>query len=257
MAQERIKKLHLIYGCILSLLLIAVAIALIVSCLHIYNSGDRPYSPTSISAHFQSVSLLVYAAIAAVIGGIALHLILPLPADRPKGVKDDLAMLRHQQERAGSLTGAYAQGAERKQKERRLSKCICCILFVLLMIMPSLYFMDTDHFSVADLNEDVIRALIYSLVPAIFGLILSYFCKLFCQQSIRQEIDIWKEAIKEGCVSPTPQTSASVPDRRIFYARTIIGIIALVFIIVGVFNGGAMDVLLKAIAICTECIGLG
>jgi hypothetical protein len=33
--------------------------------------------------------------------------------------------------------------------------------------------------------------------------------------------------------------------------------VALVFIAVGVLNGGMADVLNKAIKICTECIGLG
>lgn len=32
---------------------------------------------------------------------------------------------------------------------------------------------------------------------------------------------------------------------------------ALVFILLGVMNGGARDVLIKAVNICTECIGLG
>ena len=34
-------------------------------------------------------------------------------------------------------------------------------------------------------------------------------------------------------------------------------ILAAVFIVLGVMNGGARDVLVKAINICTECIGLG
>ena len=32
---------------------------------------------------------------------------------------------------------------------------------------------------------------------------------------------------------------------------------AIVFIIIGIYNGGMADVLNKAIKICTECIGLG
>lgn len=32
---------------------------------------------------------------------------------------------------------------------------------------------------------------------------------------------------------------------------------ALLLIVIGVFNGGAQDVLAKAIKICSECIGLG
>ncbi|MCH5163558.1 MAG: thioredoxin [Clostridiales bacterium] len=39
--------------------------------------------------------------------------------------------------------------------------------------------------------------------------------------------------------------------------RVSIGVIAISFIIVGATNGGADDVLKKAVAICTECIGLG
>lgn len=39
--------------------------------------------------------------------------------------------------------------------------------------------------------------------------------------------------------------------------RILILTIALLFILLGVMNGGAYDVLVKAINICTECIGLG
>jgi hypothetical protein len=37
----------------------------------------------------------------------------------------------------------------------------------------------------------------------------------------------------------------------------LFAVVAVVFIIVGAFNGGMGDVLAKAIKICTECIGLG
>ncbi|MDE7164193.1 MAG: thioredoxin [Clostridiales bacterium] len=39
--------------------------------------------------------------------------------------------------------------------------------------------------------------------------------------------------------------------------RGAVGVIAVVFIIVGIVNGGAHDVLVKAVNICQECIGLG
>ena len=39
--------------------------------------------------------------------------------------------------------------------------------------------------------------------------------------------------------------------------RLALAVLALTFIILGVMNGGARDVLVKAINICTECIGLG
>lgn len=52
-----------------------------------------------------------------------------------------------------------------------------------------------------------------------------------------------------------------VPEKAtkifILCSRIAIGVVAVVFIVVGILNDGAQDVLAKAIAICTECIGLG
>ena len=39
--------------------------------------------------------------------------------------------------------------------------------------------------------------------------------------------------------------------------RLLLLAVAVVFIVLGVMNGQAQDVLIKAVKICTECIGLG
>ena len=39
--------------------------------------------------------------------------------------------------------------------------------------------------------------------------------------------------------------------------RAVVVIAAVLLIIAGILNGGALDVLVKAINICTECVGLG
>ena len=43
----------------------------------------------------------------------------------------------------------------------------------------------------------------------------------------------------------------------IWIVRAIIFVVAVTFIILGVFNNGMKEVFVKAINICTECIGLG
>ena len=45
--------------------------------------------------------------------------------------------------------------------------------------------------------------------------------------------------------------------KNVFAARIAILCLGALFIILGVMNGGSRDVLIKAINICTECIGLG
>lgn len=46
-------------------------------------------------------------------------------------------------------------------------------------------------------------------------------------------------------------------ERHILLIRAMLYVLAVVFIVLGVMNGGLRDVLVKAINICTECIGLG
>ena len=47
------------------------------------------------------------------------------------------------------------------------------------------------------------------------------------------------------------------PAKHLATLRIMILATALLFILLGVMNGSAYDVLIKAIDICTECIGLG
>lgn len=256
MAQDKVKKIHLIYGCILLVLLIAVGIALIVSCLDIYHSGDRPYSPASIGAHFRTIAVLVYVTVAAVIGGIVLDLALPLEQKRPKAVIDEMAQLHRQQKKAGTLTGDYAARAAKEQKLRSGLKWGTGIVFAILMIYPLIYFTDIDHFTIADLNADIIKALVSTLIPAVVGLGLCFGCKQLCGRSLARETELWKTAIAEGSCAPVSHAKPQGVKKLTVIRGTILAIAA-VSIIVGIFNGGAADVLLKAIAICTECIGLG
>ncbi len=46
-------------------------------------------------------------------------------------------------------------------------------------------------------------------------------------------------------------------EKVVFFSRIALFSVAVIFIIIGTMNGGLHDVLVKAINICTECIGLG
>ena len=71
---------------------------------------------------------------------------------------------------------------------------------------------------------------------------------------IKEEIKVAGKVQKQDSV----MHSESVPN-RIFTGgvRVLVIALALVFIIMGIANGGMADVLSKAVKICTECIGLG
>lgn len=59
--------------------------------------------------------------------------------------------------------------------------------------------------------------------------------------------------VKASVTKAVPQKTG----RREYILRVVILILAVVMIILGVYNGGMEDVLAKGASICTECVGLG
>ena len=254
MSQDTSRKLRRIYDILITILLILSGIALATACIQIYRSGDRPFSPASIAQHFLPISSLIYGTGITVVFGLVLDLILPRDNGRAKPlIFDDVRLDR--QLHKGEPTDSYAENALKERKLRRRYVAVTAIVFALLMIYPAIYFTNIDHFTVTALNHDVIVSLAIALIPGIISLGLCLLCKYLCAKSYHRELAICKDAAKAGSVShKTPDTNKKFPLNSL---RLMIGIVAIVFIITGIFNGGASDVLLKAIAICTECIGLG
>ena len=60
-----------------------------------------------------------------------------------------------------------------------------------------------------------------------------------------------------GLMTVKPDDSAEKKPVSLQAVRIIVLVLAVIFIIAGIFNGSMRDVLYKAIKICTECIGLG
>ena len=67
--------------------------------------------------------------------------------------------------------------------------------------------------------------------------------------------------LQPGAVSrkAARKTGSCKPPKQAHHRKTqaIVLIMAVVLILLGIMNGGLYDVLVKAINICTECIGLG
>lgn len=258
MLKDKTKLIHLIYGCILSALLVAVGIAFIVSCLDIYNSGNKPYTPESVAAHFQRISLLVYITIAFIIGGIILDLALPQEKKRPKAIRDEAEALARLNHKAGTLEGSFFTQAQKERTLRLSLKIGTGAVCALLTIRPLVYFLDQSNF-IGEKTDCILKAMTIALIYAGICLALTFLCKMLCSKSIGREIDICKNAIAQSACTPNDAThdDERKEARRILIVRSVIAVLAIVFIVLGIFNGGAEAVLRKANAICMECIGMG
>ncbi|MFR8332857.1 MAG: CD1871A family CXXC motif-containing protein [Oscillospiraceae bacterium] len=87
-------------------------------------------------------------------------------------------------------------------------------------------------------------------VVAAFGVVLA--AAYAWGRNVNREIAALKGHVgRETSEQPTPRRLPVGLLRAGLYG------VAILFIVLGVMNGGLRDVLVKAINICTECIGLG
>lgn len=71
---------------------------------------------------------------------------------------------------------------------------------------------------------------------------------------------VWQAAAKGREKKPRPAVippAEKKPSKYLAAARLVLVGAAVALVVLGIGNGGAHDVLVKAVNICTECIGLG
>lgn len=116
----------------------------------------------------------------------------------------------------------------RKARIAALAVSLLCALWMLF------YLANTGNFASRELEMTVGKMLV-NILPA--ALVMPV-CAFFMQKD----------------ASPKPQKTNR---KQLLAVRIAVAAIALALIAAGIINGGTRDVFVKAINICTECIGLG
>lgn len=243
------KRIQLICRYCTTVLIFIIAAMLIVSCIGIYQSGDRPFTREVIANTASRIAVPGYLCLLTMIGGF-------LFSDAaPKEIKHanhryQLIRLRNRAQHAD----AHQYHAICLQRRlRRYYRIGTGVLVTVLLLCPVIYFADPNHFSISHLTRDIIRAVTVSMVPAALALGFLYICSVLEDASIQREIEVLKNIeIKENNTLDHPENRKMIP-----VMRCALFLIAAIFIILGIDNGGIQAVLGKAIRICTECIGLG
>ena len=243
------KRIHQIYSILLSVVTVVAGICLMVACVGIYNSGDRPYSPEAVSAAFSSIAIPVYICLALVIGGFALDGLFPAPKDKSIPPNQYEAMLNKLY-----LNATEEQKNSQARKNRRLHSYISLGLLALGSVIFLAYALNGNNFDTKGVTDSMIKAM-YVLLPCMavpFG--YSVFASYYAKASIQKEIEALKNA---GCTmgkAPAVVDNTEKAVSIVKWALLGVGIAILVF---GFVTGGTSDVLTKAVNLCTECIGLG
>ncbi len=262
MSQEKLRKLHLIYGIALSCIIVITGICFIVSCIDIYKSGMRPFTYESINKHFAAIIVPVILCITGIVGGMVLSFF-SLEKPKIKGIIDTGVALNKISKRfdVSKLDSEAQEKIKKEQRLRLLTNVFCIDAITVSAIISLVYTLNKNNFPAKDLNGEVISAMLFIIPCAIVAIGAIFATILICSASYARELDFLKQGIKnsgkQAAVDTQQEKTDSNCEKILIGARLSVLIIAITFIIIGIFNGGMADVLQKAVNICTECIGLG
>lgn len=167
--------------------------------------------------------------------------------------------------------------------------------FAVCMIPILLYITNGAHFALTDaegLDHSIVSMVAFVVPWTVIGLACLVVTTVLQGRSIQREADAATALMKEAAATKAAQAakagaesaktaeapsagaeSAKAPSaskaaaplyntspetaRRRILIRRVLLVAAVIFVVLGVQNGSMKDVLVKAIRICTECVGLG
>ncbi len=267
------KYIHLISDILISVMLVVSGVLFAISCYSVYTSAEsQMFTYESIGAAFNKISVFVYITLALVFVGVVIKILLPKGAAKlrsPKRIKVIVSSLAKRVD----LSAAEDSTREKISRERKLRKVLFYvnIAFVALsFLLPLLYLLNPANFpaNAGQYNSEVLSGILWysAMLMPLLGYEIAYV--ILNEYSYSREAEVLRSALKTQHGSPEPENSAEEECRvSAFYSknekqitlgvRIAVIVCSVVFIVLGIFNGGVGDVLVKAINICAECIGLG
>ena len=262
MIKDKMKSIKLIYGIIMTALLITVGACLIVSCVGIYRMGGSPFSRESVAAAFSKICVPVYIAIAWFFVGVVLMVIFPDEIIKPKAQRSlDVAYAKLAEKIDFTSGDERVLALTKAEKTRKIIKIAAIALSVVCVIVSCvitvLIVLDNE---IALANKTVTKCALISLplmLVAIGGGIASahvidrsYNKSIAMAKSIIADKSAQKAGKKEAC-----DTKKS--EKILLFVKLGIIAIGVILLVLGICGDGIKGTLEKAIRICTECIGLG
>ncbi len=287
MTKEKGEKIRFIYGISLAALSVLVGILFILQTWRIYLSAEQsPYAPETISKMFKEIALPVFLWVAAVIGGGVIACLFPEEKRRPKAYIDLRAALARTEKRLPASEGYVPQIKGVKSKEESLRKGLtafgvafsCIVAFVCLAIILDWFYLPMLQNEFFVEHDGLVDRLFQIAVLLVVAFTLVGFCGIWSDISRKRQQKGYLELLSSAKGQPKTKKSAPAKSKwsalvakinvwerlskeskkkTVFGVRIALGVVGVAFVVWGIANGGMKDVLLKAINICTQCIGLG
>lgn len=259
---EKGTRIHYFVSIVTAVLFAILGISLAITASVIYFTGDeQPYTRESVAEGLKYVIAPAVLTFASIVASAVLKLIYPENKEKIKPLYDEERSLIRQSERLREKNPEALSDitivSEREYRKRiRITLyAVLSALGILALIISLISKYDLDS-----INQSVIKVVSVVFSLALVAGAVSYIFGKLSIESMRRENEAVKELLKSTKKSISAEKNIENNDKNGLYiniARASIAVLAVVFIIIGIFNGGMSDVLGKAVRICTECIGLG
>ncbi len=284
------RKVRSAYAVFLSIFTVVVGGLFIMQTWRIYTSvAQSPFSAESIQKYFRQIAVPVWLWVAAVVGGGVLSYVFKEEKTRPKAYVDVRVSLRRVKTRL-PMAG-YSSEALKTQKQeenfRMYTAILCGVTAIILgafalLILLNVHYVPWITRAFFAQHEGLVDRLFQTALFTLLALGALAAGSVLTERSYKRErqtyIDILAEAKKAPKGEETKESqpakaqggfsallekiacwkkSSSLKEEVVFVVRIGVAVVGVAFFVWGICNGGMADVFLKAINICTQCIGLG
>ena len=266
-------RIRLCVGIVVSAMLVISGILFIAACYSIYRSGSSPFTRESIGEAFSRIAVPVYITLAFVVGGCVTSVMIPDVDGKLVGLRTPRVVLKRLAAKVNvdQISPEIKDGILKERKQRSILDIVNAALFVIEAIVPLFYLLNPSNFPAVsgEYNAEILHGMLVYLAFLAPLAVYEVVYVILYDRSCMREAELCKAAMKESGLAVAEESESTCVIRRaVGYLKKnekpiVLGVrialvgCAVVFIIAGIANGGMLDVLNKAIKICTECIGLG
>lgn len=280
MQEKTCKTVRLCYGIALSLMTAVTGALFIWQTLDIYLSGgSRPFTREIVLERLNRIAPAFWIWVVMVAVGFIIWEVFAVSCKRAP-LKDDCYALRRIKKRVPPKVGESGLASLKAVKRGELINLIvklCAAALCLAGVAYGIAYLATaSNFPKTDVNGEMLNMAAH-LAPCVFAALL-ILCgvTLYLSISAKKQLPHVKQLIasakadeKNGVEAVYVTGNTAVADLYgrwkalsnhkyfILGVRIAIAVFAVTFIILGIVNGNMRAILIKAINICTECIGLG
>lgn len=269
MKEKTCKTVRLVSGVLLSAMTVILGALFIWQILYIYLTGtaadyEGTYAFTSarVGAGLMKILPAIVIWIVMIIAAFVLWEVFPVKQARAK--QDARYTLYRLKKRMPAAVGEelktsfnYVKGEEENLKILWL---LCAVVGVAGAIYSIIYLANPQHFPKADVTAEMLK-MVKNIIPWVI-VTFALACGICVYEGVSAKRQL--EHVKKLAAGGNLNEVTHGKIYKFFHCkyfllgvRIAVGCVSVAFIIAGICNGGMRDVLIKAINICTECIGLG